>query len=115
MSRDDALVLDIVLAADDAQSFVQGMDFTTFETSRLHQNAVIRSLEIIGEAAGKISAEFTSAHPDLPWRNIANMRHRLIHAYNEVRLDIVWAVIEDDLPQLIATLKPLILSSGQIP
>ena len=115
MSRDDALVLDIVLAAEDAQNFVQGMDFTTFETSRLHQNAVIRSLEVVGEAAGKLSPEFTSAHAGLPWRNITNMRHRLIHAYNEVRLDIVWAVIHGDLPKLIVTLKPLIPTNGKTP
>lgn len=108
MSRDDALVLDILIASEDAQSFVQGMDFTAFEASRLHQNAVIRSLEVIGEAAGKLSAEFTATYPDLPWRQITNMRHRHIHAYNEVRLDIVWAVTQRDLPRLIAVLKPLI-------
>ena len=107
-SRDDALVLDIILAADDAQSFVRGMDFAAFEASRLHQNAVIRSLVVIGEAAGKLSSDFTAAHSNLPWRNIINMRHRLIHAYNEVRVDIVWAATQVDLPQLLTTLKPLI-------
>jgi uncharacterized protein with HEPN domain len=66
MSRDDALVLDIILAAGDAQSFVRGMNFTAYEASRLHQNAVIRSLEVVGEAAGKLSAEFRSAYPSLP-------------------------------------------------
>ena len=115
MSRDDGLVLDIVLAAEDAQSFVQSMNFEAFEASRLHQNAVVRSLEIVGEASGKLSAEFKSALPGLPWRNITNMRHRLIHAYNEVRLDIVWSVIQNDLPQIIATLKPLIPPSDQTP
>jgi uncharacterized protein with HEPN domain len=110
MSRDDALVLDIVLAAEDAITFVQGMNFTSFEESRLHQNAVIRSLEVIGEAAGKLSAEFIAAYPDLPWQGIINMRHRLIHAYNEVRIDIVWSVTQADLPLLIAALKPLNLN-----
>lgn len=115
MSRDDALVLDIVLAAEDAENFVQGIDFAAFEASPLHQNAVIRSLEVIGEAAGKLSAGFTVAHPHLPWRNIINMWHRLIHAYNEVRVDIVWSVIHEDLPQLIATLRPLIPLSDKTP
>jgi uncharacterized protein with HEPN domain len=115
MSRDPALILDIVLAAEDAQNFTQGMTFPAFESSRLHQNAVIRSLEVIGEATGKLSDAVTSAHPEIQWRNIANMRHRLIHAYNEVRLDIVWAVIQDDLPKLIAALKPLIPPSEQTP
>jgi len=115
MSRDDALVLDIVLAAEDARSFVESMDFAGFEASRLHQNAVLRSLEIIGEAAGKLSAEFKSNCPHLPWRNITSMRNRLIHAYNEVRLDIVWSVIQGDLPQLIAMLKPLLPPHDQTP
>jgi uncharacterized protein with HEPN domain len=108
MSRDDALVLDIVLAAADAREFVGGLDWKDFEASRLHQNAVIRSLEIIGEAAGKLSAEFTSARPELSWREIVNMRHRLIHAYSEVRLDVVWSVVRDDVPKLIAVLTPLV-------
>jgi len=108
MSRDDALVLDIVLAAADAQEFVEGLDWPGFEASRLHQNAVIRSLEIIGEAAGKLSADFVEDHPSIPWRDIVNMRHRLIHAYSEVRLDVVWRVVEQDLPQLLAELGPLV-------
>ena len=55
--RDAALLLDMLLAARDAQSFVEGLDEAAFRASRLHQNAVIRSLEVIGEAAGKVSAD----------------------------------------------------------
>lgn len=108
MSRDDALVLDIVLAAKDVQEFVQGLDWHAFEMSRLHQNAVIRSLEIIGEAAGKLSANFQAAHPAIPWRDIVNMRHRLIHAYSEVRLDVVWNVVVNETPRLLGELAPLV-------
>jgi uncharacterized protein with HEPN domain len=106
MSRDDALILDIVLAAEDARNFVQGMSFADFEASRLHQNAVVRSLEVIGEAAGKLSNDFTTAHQGIEWRKIANMRHSLIHAYIEVRLDIVWAVTQNDLPHWSRRLNP---------
>jgi len=113
MSRDDALILDIVLAAKDAQEFVHGFDWPAFEASRLHQNAVVRCLEVIGEAAGKLSAPFTAAHPAIPWRDIMNMRHRLIHAYSEVRLDIVWSVIQDDLPRLLSELGPLVPPDGE--
>ena len=66
MSRDDALVLDIVVAAEDIQSFIIGMNFQSFQASRLHQNAVVRSLAVIGEATGKLSASFAAAHLDLP-------------------------------------------------
>ena len=67
--RDEALILDIVTAAKDARSFIQDLDWSTFENSRLHQNAVIRSLDVIGEAAGKLSHGFRTSHPALDWHN----------------------------------------------
>jgi uncharacterized protein with HEPN domain len=79
--RDAALILDVVLAARDAMSFVADLGEAAFLASRLHQNAVIHSRAVIGEAAGKVSAEFRAAHPEIPWRDITGMRHRLIHGY----------------------------------
>jgi|SRR6516165_3237679 uncharacterized protein with HEPN domain len=108
MEHDEALLLDMYLAAADAISFTDEIDEVSFVRSRLHQNAVIRSLEVIGEAAGRISPSFCDAHPEIPWRDITGMRHRLIHGYGEVRLDIVWAVARDRLPALLAVLRPLI-------
>jgi uncharacterized protein with HEPN domain len=112
MPRDDALLLDIVLASRDAQDFVRGLDWDGFQASRLHQNAVIRSLEIIGEAAGKPSRDFVAAHASIPWRDVVNLRHRLIHAYSEVRLDVVWRVVQQDIPPLLAELAPLVPPPG---
>jgi uncharacterized protein with HEPN domain len=106
--RDTALLLDMLLAAKDALSFVDGLDETAFLASRLHQNAVIRSLEVIGEAAGKVSDATRAAHPEIHWREITAMRHRLIHGYGDVRLDIVWASCRERLDPLIAALTPLI-------
>ncbi len=108
MPRDDVLVLDIVLAATDARNFVYDMEWVTFRESRLHQHAVIRALEIIGEAAGKLSVEFTSKHAHLPWRDMINMRNRLIHAYSAVRIDVVWDIVQNRLPEILATLEPLV-------
>ena len=85
--RDAALLLDMLLAARDARSFVDELDEPTYLESRLHQNAIIRSLEVIGEAAGKVSPTTQASHPEIPWREITGMRHRLIHGYAEVRLD----------------------------
>lgn len=113
MWRDDALLLDIVLAAKDALDFVRGLDWVAFEASRLHQNAVIRALEIIGEASGKLSANFKAIHPDIPWHDIVGMRHRLIHAYSDVRIDIVWNVVQNLLPELIVKLEPLVPPDDQ--
>lgn len=106
--RDVALLLDMVMAARDALGFVEGLDESRFRASRLHQNAVIRSLEVIGEAAGKVSSATRTAHPEIPWREITGMRHRLIHGYAEVRLDLVWTVVQSRLDPLIASLTPLI-------
>lgn len=106
--RDLALLLDMALAANDALGFVVNMDEAVFRASRLHQNAVIRSLEVIGEAAGKVSSGVRAAHPEISWREITGMRHRLIHGYAEVRLDVVWAVVRDSLPPLLKAIEPLL-------
>lgn len=106
--RDAAFLLDMLLAARDAQSFVEGLDEAAFLASRLHQNAVIRSLEVLGEAAGRISEATRASHPEVPWREMTGMRHRLIHDYADVRFDLVWTVIRDHLPPLIAALGRLI-------
>lgn len=104
--RDAALIFDMVLAARDALGFIAGVDEAAFLSSRLHQNAVVYSLAVIGEAGGKISPEFRAAHPDIPWREITGLRHRLIHGYAEVRLDVVWAVLQRHLPSLLEALIP---------
>lgn len=106
--RDAALLLDMLLAARDARAFVAELNEAEFLDSRLHQNAVIRSLEVIGEAAGRVSSATQAAHPNIHWREITGMRHRLIHGYAEVRLDLVWTVVQKRLEPLIAALAPLI-------
>jgi uncharacterized protein with HEPN domain len=110
--RDAALLLDMLLAARDAQSFIEELDESTFLASRLHQNAAIRSLEIIGEAASKVSVATRTAHPEISWRQITGMRHRLIHGYAEVRLDLVWAVLREHLGPLITQLAALVSEDG---
>jgi uncharacterized protein with HEPN domain len=110
--RDAALFLDMLLAARDAKAFIEGLDEAAFLASRLHQNAVIRSLEVLDEAAGRVSAVTRAGHPNIPWREITGMRHRLIHGYGEVRLDLVWTVLRDRLDPLITTLVALVPDDG---
>ncbi len=92
MWKDDAYLLDILLAAREAQTFAAGLTREAFERSKLHQFAIVRVLEIIGEAAGKVSPEFRQGHPKIPWAKMTGMRNRLIHDYTRVNLDIVWEV-----------------------
>jgi uncharacterized protein with HEPN domain len=106
--RDLALLWDMLLAARDALSFVAGLDEADFLASRLHQAAVIRALEVLGEAAGRVSRESCAALPQLPWREMTGLRHRLIHGYAEVRLDLVWHVATERLGPLVAMLEALL-------
>lgn len=69
---------------------------------------MIRSLEVIGGAAGKVSAATQAANSKIPWREMAGMRHRLIHGYGDVRLDLVWVVVCDRLGPLITALEALV-------
>ena len=79
-----------------------------FLRDALLQDAVIRNIEVVGEAAGRVSAELTARNPEIPWREIVGMRHRLIHGYLEVNLLTVWEVIERDLPVLERSLRTLV-------
>jgi uncharacterized protein with HEPN domain len=81
----------VLFAAQAAQAFVKGLEEAAFLASPLHQNATIRSLEVIGEAV-RVSVATRTAHSEIPWREIMGMRHGLIHGYADVRLDLVWVV-----------------------
>jgi uncharacterized protein with HEPN domain len=107
-TRDAGLLLDMLLAAGDARSFVLDLSEAAFLQSRLHQNAVIRALEVIGEAAGKVSPSTRDAYPQIPWREMIGMRHRLIHGYGDVPLEVVWATVQGSLPGLVAALETLV-------
>jgi uncharacterized protein with HEPN domain len=108
MWRDAAYLLDILLAAREAREFSTGLSREQFEDSRLHQHAITKTLEIIGEAAGKISEQTRDAHPDVPWQEIIAMRHRLVHEYARIDRDKVWDVVQNDIPQLIRLVEPLV-------
>ena len=86
------------------QEFTSGGKETFFSTPVV-QAAVIRNLEVIGEAAKQLPQEFREAHPQLPWREMTGMRDLLIHAYHRVDLDLVWSTVEDSLPALLSWIE----------
>ena len=108
MRRDEAYLLDMLLQARKAVKFSTGLTYTQFDQSDLHQNAIIKSIEIIGEAASHVSAGTREAHSEIPWHEIIRMRNRLVHGYFEVTLIRVWDTVKKDLPTLIAQLEPLV-------
>lgn len=108
MWRDEAYLLDIHIAARHAMEFVKGLSLEDFKQSKLHQDAVMRNLEIIGEAASKISQGTKNILPKIPWNDIVGMRNRLIHEYFRIDLEKVWDTVQNDLPYLISLIKPVI-------
>jgi uncharacterized protein with HEPN domain len=95
---------DIVNAIEEVEAFTAGMSFEDFSKDKKTINAVVRSFEIIGEAAKVIPANIKKKHADVPWKKMAGMRDKLIHEYFGVDLEIIWVVIKDELPPI----KPLI-------
>ena len=78
------------------------------EEQRLLQLALVRLVEIVGEAAGRVSKETQEHHPEIPWAQIVSMRNRLIHGYDFVDYDILWQTIEEDLPPLIEMIERVV-------
>ena len=104
--RDDKLLLDDILeAGNKIIRYVQGVDFTAFNQNEEKVDAVIRNFEVIGEAAGNLSASFKQKHPQIAWRKINGYRNRLIHEYFGIDLSIVWNIIQSELPQLLEEIK----------
>ncbi|NOZ56075.1 MAG: DUF86 domain-containing protein [Calditrichaeota bacterium] len=99
--EDDRVFLWHILdAADAIHEYLSGLTRESFLRSRVVQDAVIRQLEVIGEATRHLSREFRSAHPAIPWSEIAGMRDKLIHDYFGVDLEVVWETASRDVPAL---------------
>jgi uncharacterized protein with HEPN domain len=99
---------DILDSIADIQEFTAGLTGEDFFNDKKTIKAVVRSLEVIGEAASRLPEKIREMHPETPWREIIAMRNRLIHEYFGVDLDIVWQTIEEDLPPLNVTVKRMI-------
>lgn len=106
--QDLALLWDMLQAARKIEQFVAGKTFQEYSRDELVQAAVERKLEIIGEAARKVSVEFQRQNPDILWRGIISQRHFLAHEYGEVRQEKLWRVATVRIPKLITMLTPLL-------
>lgn len=106
--RDLVRLVDMLEAAKEACSFVEGLSWEAFERDRIVQGACIYKIVVIGEAARVISQEFKEQHPDMDWRIINGMRNKVVHEYGSINLLIVWDVLQNHLPALIAHLTTLL-------
>lgn len=101
MSRDSDMYLeDILEAINRIQEYLQDVTRETFETDRLRIDAVIRNLEVIGEAVKQVPDSVQEKYPNVAWRKIAGLRDILIHKYFDVNLEIVWSVVQSNIPIL---------------
>jgi uncharacterized protein with HEPN domain len=105
MKAEDRVRLQHMLdAARDALSFAEGRTRADLDTDRKLVLALVKCVEIVGEAASQVSPETQAATPEFPWTQMTAMRHRLVHAYYDVDLDVVWSTLQEDLPQLVRAL-----------
>jgi uncharacterized protein with HEPN domain len=97
---DKEFVADVRGAIDRIIAYTAGMEYESFVADIKTQDAVIRNLEIMGEATKNLSGEFRATYPLIPWKSMAVTRDRLIHQYFGVNLDIVWQIIVNELPEV---------------
>ncbi|HDQ03017.1 MAG TPA: DUF86 domain-containing protein [Deltaproteobacteria bacterium] len=99
---------DILDAINDIETFLKNTDFNKFQSDNMRRNAVVRSLEIIGEASRNIPDELRQQYKDIPWKRMAGMRDKLIHGYFGVDYESVWAVATERIPELKKPLQKMI-------
>jgi uncharacterized protein with HEPN domain len=98
----------IIDAGKETMSLIQNLDRNSFEENRVLVLAVTRLVEIIGEASAKISSDTKTKYPQIPWQAMVGMRNRIVHAYFDIDLNILWQTITEDLPPLIAELEKIL-------
>ena len=97
---DKLYVYDIVGCCAKIEGYIDGVSEKDFESNSMLQDALVRNIEIIGEAAKNLSQDLRESHADINWRDIMRMRDKITHHYFRIDLDIVWKTVTDDIPEL---------------
>jgi uncharacterized protein with HEPN domain len=96
----DLLLSDILESIDRIPRYIEGLSFDAFSNDQKSIDAVVRNLEIIGEAANRLPDDFKEKHPEVEWHKVVGLRNRIIHDYFGIDLKIIWQIIHADLPKL---------------
>jgi uncharacterized protein with HEPN domain len=108
LPSDEIRLQHMLSAAREALSFAKGKKRVDLDKDRMLVLSILKCIEIIGEAAAKVTNETKGGISSIPWNNIVAMRNRLIHTYYDVNLDIVWDTLQNELPDLVTKLKGLL-------
>ena len=114
MSKRDwrLFLVDMLECVEKIERYLAGVSKEEFLSDEKLQDAVVRNLEIIGEAASQISTDIRDKYPEIPWKQIVSMRHRLIHGYFVVDYEIVWQIVKEELSDLKARLNKISAIEG---
>jgi uncharacterized protein with HEPN domain len=110
MLRDKSSLIDIINACDSLGIYIKDKTLDQFRSNEMLQDAVIRKIEIIGEASNRVSDDLKNRFPNLPWDKMKGMRNILIHMYDELDLEIVWDTVNRDIPSLKILLQKILSS-----
>jgi uncharacterized protein with HEPN domain len=110
--RDSVFIAQMVEAAEAACEFSEGHTAGSFAGDRLASYAVVRAIQLIGQAARGVSEELQTDHPEIPWREMIGMRNVVVHDYADVDLTLVWKTVREDLPGLIGSLQAILAEGG---
>lgn len=105
---DAAYLWDMLESAQSALNMIAGMTVEEYANDRRTRRAVEREIEIIGEAARRVSKELKAVHPDIPWDKIIRQRHKLAHDYADIQDEIIWRVLKIHLPVLVSALREFV-------
>jgi uncharacterized protein with HEPN domain len=101
----DLLLSDMLDAIDRVLQYIEGLSFDAFSNDQKTIDAVVRNLEIVGEAANRLPDDFKEKHPEVEWHKVVGLRNRIIHDYFGIDLKIIWQIIHADLPKLRNTIS----------
>lgn len=96
----DLLLSDICLAIDRIEQYIENLSFDAFSKDQKSVDAVVRNLEIIGEAANRLPDEFKEKYSEIEWYKVVGLRHRIVHEYFGIDLEIIWQILHKDLQEL---------------
>ncbi len=108
MNKDVVYLRQMFACCEKVHTYCDGIRYAAFMENCMLQDACIKNIEEIGEKASKISTEFRTAHPDIRWKAMIGARHHLVHDYEGIDLEVLWDVIQTDLPQLALQLTEIL-------